>query len=192
MDKVTKELQDTKSVIEDLKHEVSDKDNVIIELYTLKEKDEENYKSRIEELNQELQDKVRTLNQLNQALLDKNGTLDQLNSDFDGLKSELERYKLSAKELEENLDQAQKFNAIEVERLHTEHQEELQAVNSKHLAELENLKQLMNMQLEETGQEANENGCHSQASQHEGQSEDNPQSATHFHHCGLILPAATW
>ena len=96
MDKVTKELQDTKSVIEDLKHEVSDKDNVIIELYTLKEKDEENYKSRIEELNQELQDKVRTLNQLNQELLDKNGTLDQLNSDFDGLKSELERYKLSA------------------------------------------------------------------------------------------------
>ena len=154
MDKVTKELQDTKLVIEDLKHEVSDKDNVIIELYNLKEKDEENYKSRIEELNQELQDKVRTINQLNQELLDKNGTLDQLNGDFDGLKSELERYKHSAKELEKNLDQAQKFNAIGAERLHTEHQEELQAVNSKHLAELENLKQLMNMQLEETGQEA--------------------------------------
>ena len=33
-------------------------------------------------------------------------------------------------------------NANEVERIHKEHQEELQAVNSKHVAELEDLKLL--------------------------------------------------
>ena len=153
MDKASKELLDTKTLIRDLQSEVSEKDNVIIELYGLKEKDEENYKSRIDELNHELQEKNRILNQANQELEDKSGRLDQLNGDLDGLRHELERYKLSAQELEENLNEVQRLNANEVERLQTDHQEELQAVNSKHIAELENLKTMMSKQLEETGQE---------------------------------------
>ena len=153
MDKASKELLETRSLIQDLQNEVSEKDNVIIELYGLKEKDEESYKTQIDQLNQELQEKRRTLDQANQELQDKNGTLDQLNGELAGLKSEMEGYKNSAMELEENLREVQRLNAGEVEKLQTKHEEELQAVNSRHVAELENLKLLMSKQMEETGQE---------------------------------------
>lgn len=153
MDKASKELLETRSLIQDLQKEVSEKDNLIIELYGLKEKEEESYKVQIDHLNQELQEKRRTLDQANQELQDKTGTLDQLNGELASLKSEMEGYKNIAIELEENLRELQGVNASEVEKLQTEHEEELQAVNSKHVAELENLKQLMNKQMEETGLE---------------------------------------
>ena len=153
MDKASKELLETRSLIQDLQKEVSEKDNLIIELYGLKEKEEESYKVQIDHLNQELQEKRRTLDQANQELQDKTGTLDQLNGELASLKSEMEGYKNIAIELEENLRELQGVNASEVEKLQTEHEEELQVVNSKHVAELENLKQLMNKQMEETGLE---------------------------------------
>ena len=153
MDKASKELLETRSLIQELQKEVSEKDNVIIELYGLKEKEEESYKVQIDHLNQELQEKRRTLDQANQELKDKNGTLDQLNGELASLKSEMEGYKNIAVELEENLRELQRMNASEVEKLQTEHEEELKAVNSKHVAELENLKLLMNKQMEETGLE---------------------------------------
>lgn len=153
MDKASKELLETRSLIQDLQKEVSEKDNLIIELYGLKEKEEESYKVQIDHLNQELQEKRRTLDQANQELQDKTGTLDQLNGELASLKSEMEGYKNIAIELEENLRELQGVNASEVEKLQTEHEEELRAVNSKHVAELENLKQLMNKQMEETGLE---------------------------------------
>lgn len=153
MDKASKELLETRSLIQDLQKEVSEKDNLIIELYGLKEKEEESYKVQIDHLNQELQEKRRTLDQANQELQDKTGTLDQLNGELASLKSEMEGYKNIAIELEENLRELQGVNASEVEKLQTEHEEELQAVNSKHVAESENLKQLMNKQMEETGLE---------------------------------------
>ena len=153
MDKASKELLETRSLIQDLQKEVSEKDNVIIELYGLKEKEEESYKVQIDHLNQELQEKRRTLDQANQELKDKNGTLDQLNGELASLKSEMEGYKNIAVELEENLRELQRMNASEVEKLQTEHDEELKAINSKHVAALENLKLLMNKQMEETGLE---------------------------------------
>ena len=153
MDKASKELLETRSLIQDLQKEVSEKDNVIIELYGLKEKEEESYKVQIDHLNQELQEKRRTLDQANQELKDKNGTLDQLNGELASLKSEMEGHKNIAIELEENLRELQRMNASEVEKLQTEHEEELKAVSSKHGAELENLKLLMSKQMEETGLE---------------------------------------
>lgn len=153
MDKASKELLETRSLIEDLQKEVSEKDNVIIELYSLKEKAEESYKIQIDQLNQELQEKRTTLHQANQELQDKNGELHQLTGELDSLKTEMEGHKNSALELEENLLEVQKINASQVEKLQTEHEEELQAVNSKHAAELENLKLLMMQQMEETEEE---------------------------------------
>ena len=153
MDKASKELLETRSLIEDLQKEVSEKDNVIIELYGLKEKAEESYKIQIDQLNQELQEKRTTLHQANQELQDKNGELHQLTGELDSLKTEMEGHKNSAVELEENLLEVQKINASQVEKLQTEHEEELQAANSKHAAELENLKLLMMQQMEETEEE---------------------------------------
>lgn len=153
MDKASKELLETRSLIEDLQKEVSEKDNVIIELYGLKEKAEESYKIQIDQLNQELQEKRTTLHQTNQELQDKNGELHQLTGELDSLKTEMEGHKNSALELEENLLEVQKINASQVEKLQTEHEEELQAANSKHAAELENLKLLMMQQMEETEEE---------------------------------------
>lgn len=153
MDKASKELLDTKSLIQDLQNEVSEKDNLIIELYGLKEKAEDNHKIATDQLNQELQERNRTLYQANQELQDKNRTLEQLNGELDSLRGEMEGYQNSALELEESLREVQKLNATEVERLQTDHEEELQAVNSKHVAELENLKLLMSKQMEESGQE---------------------------------------
>ena len=153
MDKASKELLETRSLIEDLQKEVSEKDNVIIELYGLKEKAEESYKIQIDQLNQELQEKRTTLRQANQELQDKNGELHQLTGELDSLKTEMEGHKNSALELEENLLEVQKINASQVEKLQTEHEEELQAANSKHAAELENLKLLMMQQMEETEEE---------------------------------------
>lgn len=153
MDKASKELLETRSLIEDLQKEVSEKDNVIIELYGLKEKAEESYKIQIDQLNQELQEKRATLHQTNQELQDKNGELHQLTGELDSLKTEMEGHKNSALEIEENLLEVQKINASQVEKLQTEHEEELQAANSKHAAELENLKLLMMQQMEETEEE---------------------------------------
>ena len=153
MDKASKELLETRSLIEDLQKEVSEKDNVIIELYGLKEKAEESYKIQIDQLNQELQEKRTTLRQANQELQDKNGELHQLTGELDSLKTEMKGHKNSALELEENLLEVQKINASQVEKLQTEHEEELQAANSKHAAELENLKLLMMQQMEETEEE---------------------------------------
>ena len=155
MDKASKELLETRSLIQDLQKEVSEKDNVIIELYGLKENDEESYKIQIDRLNQDLQGKRRTLDQANQELQDKNGTLHQLNGELASLKSKMEGHKNNALELEENLREVQRMNASKVEKLQTEHEEELQAVHSKHVAELENLKLSMNNQMEETGEEVN-------------------------------------
>ena len=153
MDKASKELRETQSLIQDLQNEVSDKDNVIIELYGLKEKAEDNHKIAIDQLNQELLEKKRTLDQANQELQDKNRTLDQLNNELASVTGEIEGYKNSVIELEENLREVQRLNASEVEKLQTDHEVELQAVNSTHVAELENLKLLMSKQIEETGQE---------------------------------------
>ena len=158
MEKASKELLDTKALIHDLQNEVSEKDNVIIELYGLKEKDEKNYKSMVDELNQQLQEKIRILNQANQELLEKNGTLDQLQGEFEGVKDELERYKVDKEELKQNLEESRKMNAGEVQRLQLEHEEEMQALNSKHVAELENLKLLMSDQLEAKGDEVDNTG----------------------------------
>lgn len=60
---------------------------------------------------------------------------------------------MKCREMEKDLGQVQRKNANEVERIHKEHQQELQAVSSKHLSELEDLKLLTNKQLEEKGQE---------------------------------------
>ena len=73
--------------------------------------------------------------------------------ELDGPKSELEKYALSAEEMEKYLEQVQRKNASEFERIHKKHQQELQAVSSKHVSELEDLKLLTNKQLEEKGQE---------------------------------------
>ena len=121
MNKASKELQDTKSLIEDLQSEISEKDNVIIEMYSLKEKDEENYKATIDQINEELKEKIRalektsqelqeknrildrmneeiqeknrTLDQVNEELLEKTRTIDQLNADVGTFKSEVEEHK---------------------------------------------------------------------------------------------------
>ena len=46
--------------------------------------------------------------------------------------------------MEKDLGQVQRKNAYEVERIHKEHQQELQVVSSKHVFELEDLKLLTN------------------------------------------------
>ena len=153
MEKTSKELLDTKALIHELQKEASDKDNVIIELYGLKEKDEENFKSRVDELNQQLQEKIRMLNQSNEELQEKKGAFDQLHSEFGSVKGELEKYKSNVKHLEENLEESRRANATEVERLKLTHEEEVQSLNSKHVAELENLKLLMKEQVESKGEE---------------------------------------
>ena len=55
--------------------------------------------------------------------------------------------------MEKYLEYVQRENANKVERIHKEYQEELQAVNLKQVAELEDLKLLSNKQLEESCQE---------------------------------------
>lgn len=132
---------------------MSEKDNTIIELHSLREKDQENTKRRMDELNKALNDNVTRVNQGNQELQERDGTIDHLNEELDGLKGELEKYKLREVEMEKYLQEVQRMNAKEVERMNKEQQEELQAVKSKHVAELENVKLLMTKQLEETGQE---------------------------------------
>ena len=132
---------------------MSEKDNTIIELHSLREKDQENTKRRMDELNQALNDNIIRINQGNQELQERDGTIDHLNEELDGLKGELEKYKLRELEMEKYLQQLQRMNANEVERMHKEQQGELQAVNSKHVAELAELKLLTTKQLEETGQE---------------------------------------
>lgn len=181
MNKASKELQDTKSLIEDLQSEISEKDNVIIEMYSLKEKDEENYKATIDQINEELKEKIRalektsqelqeknrildrmneeiqeknrTLDQVNEELLEKTRTIDQLNADVGTFKSEVEEHKGNVHQLEEKLRDVQEVNAGEIEKLRVEHQDELQALSSKHVAEFENLKLSMSEQLEESGLE---------------------------------------
>ena len=125
MDKASKELLETKLLIQDLRNEINEKDNVIIELYSLKEKDEKNYKEMITQLNQDLQDKGETCTQR---------------------KSEMG-------ELECDLSELQKLNAAEVEKLQCEHEEELRTLNSKHATELQNLNLLFQRQLENASNE---------------------------------------
>ncbi|KAJ7375488.1 hypothetical protein OS493_002262 [Desmophyllum pertusum] len=59
MDKASKQLLDTQSLIQDLQNEVSEKDNLIIELYGLKEKEEDNHRIGIDQLNEEFREKIR-------------------------------------------------------------------------------------------------------------------------------------
>lgn len=153
MEKTSKELLDTKASIHELQKEASEKDNAIIELYGLKEKDEESFKSRVDELNQQLQEKIMMLNQSNEELQKKKGAFDQLDSEFESVKGELDRYKSDVKHLEEKLEESRRANANEVERLKLTHEEEVQSLNSKHVAELENLKLLMKEQVESKGEE---------------------------------------
>lgn len=153
MEKTSKELLDTKALIHELQKEASEKDNAIIDLYGLKEKDEESFKSKVDELNQQLQEKIRMLNQSNEELQKKKGAFDQLHNEFESVKGDLERYKSDVKHLVENLEESRRANATEVERLKLTHEEEVQSLNSKHVAELENLKLLMKEQLESKGEE---------------------------------------
>ena len=100
----------------------------------------------MDELNQ-------ALNENNQELQKRDGKLDHMTEELESLKGELEKYKLNTEEMEKYLEQVQGMNANDVKRIHKEHQKELQAVNSKHVAELEDLKLLTKKQLDESGQE---------------------------------------
>ena len=144
LDKASKALSDAESLIRDLENRVSEKDNTIIELHSLREKDQENNKSRVDELNH-------ALNVNNQELQKRDEKLHHMTEELDSLKGDLEKYKLSTEEMEKYLEQVQRMNANEVERIHKEHQQELQAVNSKHVAELEDLK-LLTEKLDKSGQ----------------------------------------
>ena len=146
LDKVSKALSDAESLISDLENRVSEKDNTIIELYSLREKDQENNKCKMDELDH-------ALNENNQELQKRDEKLHHMTEELESLKGELEKYKLSTEEMEKYLEQVQRMNANEVERIRKEHQEELEAVNSKHVAELEDLKLLTNKQLEKAGRE---------------------------------------
>ena len=149
LDKASKAVSDADLLIRDLENRVSEKDKTIIELYSLREKDQENNKNRVDELNQ-------ALNENDQELQRRDGKLDHMTEELESLKAELEKYKLSTEEMEKYLEQVQRMNAKKVERIHKEHQKELQAVNAKHVAELEDLKLLTKRQLDESGQEMEE------------------------------------
>ena len=149
LDKTSKALSDAESLIRDLENRVLEKDNTITELYSLREKDQENNKNKMDELNQ-------ALNESNQELQKRDGKLDHMTEEVESLKGELEKYKLSTEEMKKYLEQVQRMNANEVERIHKEHQKELQAVIAKHVAEFEDLKMLTKKQLDESGQEMEE------------------------------------
>ena len=152
LNNASEELLEKKSLICDLRSQLLIKDDIIIELHGLREEGERKYKARIDELSQEVCEKMSAFNKVNQEVEGKNLTIDQLNSDLDGLKCELQRFKLHEQDLKKHFEEAQKL----VQSLHTAHREELEVTNEQHAAELENLRLLMSGQLQEKCEEMDE------------------------------------